>query len=353
MELKIKLAGEFMEQKIGVLGGGSWGTALAVLLANKGLSLDMWLRDESQIADIKLNRENKKYLPNIKLPKELNVTNDIEKTIYNKDVILLSIPTYGVRETLNNVKSFINKDQIIVNVAKGIENDSLLRISEIVKEILPHNRYAVLSGPSHAEEVALDIPTTVVSASIDKYVAEYVQELFFTPSFRVYTNPDIIGVELGGALKNVIALGAGISDGLDYGDNTKAALMTRGIFEMSKLGEKMGANINTFSGLSGIGDLIVTCTSMHSRNRRAGILIGKGKSLDEAVKEIGMVVEGIRTTKSTYRLAEKYNIDMPITEEIYKVLYEGKDVKEAVPDLMVRDKKHEMENIAIDKNINW
>ena len=342
-----------MKQKIGVLGGGSWGTALAVLLANKDMDVDIWLRDKNQISQILLERENKKYLPNIKLPLNINLMDDVEKAIYNKDVILLSIPTHGVRETLKLIKPYINKNQIIVNVAKGIENNSLLRISEISSEILPNNKFSVLSGPSHAEEVALSIPTTVVAASNHKTVAEYVQDLFFTPNFRVYTNPDIIGVELGGSLKNVIALAAGISDGLNYGDNTKAALMTRGIFEMAKLGEKMGANPITFSGLSGIGDLIVTCTSMHSRNRRAGILIGSGKTMDEAIIEIGMVVEGIKTTKSTYELAEKHKIDMPITEELYKVLYEEADVKEAVPHLMVRDRTYEMENIVTDKNINW
>jgi glycerol-3-phosphate dehydrogenase (NAD(P)+) len=342
-----------MSESIGVLGGGSWGTALAILLTNKEYKLDMWVRNEEQVKLMNSLRENKRYLPNIPLPEGLFVSTDLEKTIHNKDVILLSVPTHGVREALNNAKKYIKKNQIIVNVAKGIENDTLLRISEIVNEILPDNDYAILSGPSHAEEVALNIPTTVVSASINKNVAEYIQDLFITPTFRVYTNPDIIGVELGGALKNIIALGAGISDGLNYGDNTKAALMTRGIFEMARLGDKLGANPNTFSGLSGIGDLIVTCTSMHSRNRRAGILIGQGRTLDESVKEIGMVVEGIKTTKSAYKLAQKLNIDMPITEEIYNVLYNNADVKTSVGYLMGRDKKHEMEAIVTDENIEW
>lgn len=342
-----------MEQRIGVLGGGSWGTALSVLLANKDIDVDIWLRNKAQLSQILLDRENKKYLPNIKLPSNINLTDDIEKVVYKKDVILLSIPTHGVREALKQIKPFINPDQILVNVAKGIENNTLLRISQIASEILPNNKFAVLSGPSHAEEVALNIPTTVVAASSNKKIAEYVQDLFFTPNFRVYTNPDIIGVELGGSLKNVIALGAGISDGLNYGDNTKAALMTRGIFEMAKLGEEMGANPITFSGLSGIGDLIVTCTSMHSRNRRAGILIGSGKTMEQAILEIGMVVEGIKTTKSTYELAKKYKIDMPITEELYRVLYEDSDVKMAVQHLMVRDRTHEMENIVKDINLDW
>lgn len=353
MEQKISLAGDKVNQKIGVLGGGSWGTALSILLANKGMDVHIWVRDHKQLSLMTSQRENTKYLPNIELPINLNLNSDIERTIYNKDVILLALPTHSVRETLNNIKPYVQKQQIILNVAKGIENNSLLRISQIVEEILPNNKYAVLSGPSHAEEVGLNMPTTVVAASSEKPVAEYVQDLFFTPNFRVYTNPDVIGVELGGSLKNVIALAAGVSDGLNYGDNTKAALMTRGIFEMAKLGEKMGANPITFSGLTGIGDLIVTCTSMHSRNRRAGILIGTGKSLDQAVKEIGMVVEGIRTTSSTYELAKMHKIDMPITEELYKVLFQGNDVTKAVSHLMVRDRTHEMENIVSEMNTKW
>lgn len=342
-----------MTAKIGVLGGGSWGTALAILLADKGYDVTMWLRDKKQFEQMVELRINQKYLPNIKLPANLKLTLDLEEVNFQKDMILLSVPTHGVREALNNCKAYIKPDQIIVNVAKGIENDSLLRISQIVEELLPNNRYAVLSGPSHAEEVAKNMPTTVVSASKDKVIAKYVQDLFITPSFRVYTNPDVVGVELGGSLKNIIALGAGISDGLNCGDNTKAALMTRGIFEMAKLGEKMGAKLSTFSGLSGIGDLIVTCTSMHSRNRRAGILIGQGMKTDEAIKEIGMVVEGIKTTKSAFKLAKEYNISMPITEEIYDVLYHDMDVKDSISNLMVRDRKHEMEDIVSEEEIIW
>ena len=342
-----------MNAKIGVLGGGSWGTALAIVLANKGYHVSMWLRDKNQFKEMENTRINQKYLPNIKLPPNLKLTLDMEEAIFEKDMILLSIPTHGVREALNNCRRFIKPDQIIVNVAKGIENESLLRISQIVEELLPSNKYAVLSGPSHAEEVAKNMPTTVVSASIDKSVAEYVQDLFITPAFRVYTNPDVIGVELGGSLKNVIALGAGISDGLSCGDNTKAALMTRGIFEMSRLGEKMGAKASTFSGLAGIGDLIVTCTSMHSRNRRAGILIGQGMKTDEAIKEIGMVVEGIKTTKSVFKLSEQYDIVMPITSELYGVLYKDKDVKDSISNLMIRDRKHEMENVVSEKDMIW
>ena len=336
-----------MEKKIGVLGGGSWGSALAILLANKNYQVDMWMRRKDQIEEIRETGFNKKYLPHALFPDNLNVSDDMEKTISGKDIILISVPTHGVREVLNIAKQYIEKDQIIVNVSKGIETESLLRISEIVEEILPENKYAMLSGPSHAEEVAKNMATTVVSASRDKRVAEYIQDVFMTPTFRVYTNPDVIGVELGGSIKNVIALAAGISDGLNYGDNTKAAIMTRGIFEMSKLGVAMGAKAETFSGLAGIGDLIVTCTSMHSRNRRAGILIGEGKSMEEAVEIVGMVVEGIKTTKSVYNLSREYKIDMPITRELYNVLYNGEDVSESVSNLMLRDKKHEMENIVI------
>ncbi len=335
-----------MKEKIGVLGGGSWGTALGVLLANKNQDVTMWVRDEVQCKKMQETRLNEKYLPDLILPEGLNISNDLEKTIEGKDILVLSMSTNGIRDVLGKAKDFIKEDQIIVNVSKGIENNTLLRISEIVKEFLPANKYAVLSGPSHAEEVARDMPTTIVVASEDPEVSEYVQNVFFTPKFRVYTNKDVIGVELGGSLKNIIALGAGISDGLGYGDNTKAALMTRGIIEMARLGEKMGADINTFSGLSGIGDLIVTCTSMLSRNRRAGILIGQGLKLEDAIGEIGMVVEGIKTTNSAYNLAKKYGVDMPITSEIYGVLYEGKDVKESVTNLMLRDKKLEMEYLV-------
>lgn len=333
-------------EKIGVLGGGSWGTALSILLANKGESVDLYVRNEEQFQEMLNLRKNSKYLPNATLPKNLNIVNDLENTILGKNIILLSVPTHGVRGILNSIKGYVKKEQVIVNVAKGIENDTLLRVSEIVKEFLPDNKFVCLSGPSHAEEVALDIPTTVVSSSDDISTAEYIQDVFMTSNFRVYTNPDLIGVELGGALKNIIALGAGISDGIGYGDNTKAALMTRGISEMARLGKEMGASLDTFWGLSGIGDLIVTCTSMHSRNRRAGILIGEGKTTDEAIKEVGMVVEGIKTTKSAYELSKKHNIDLPITKELYKLLYENSDVKESVPNLMGRDKKHEMENLS-------
>ncbi len=339
--------------KIGLIGGGSWGTALAILLSNNNHEVDIWIRDKRQVEQIMELKENKKYLPGVVIPDKIAVTDDISKVIYDKELLVLSTPSHAVREILNVSKELIKKEQVIVNVAKGIENNTLLRISQIVDEILPYNPYAVLSGPSHAEEVVRNMPTAVVVASTEKKTAKYVQDIFMSPYFRVYTSPDVVGVELGGSLKNVIALGAGISDGLNYGDNTKAALMTRGIIEMARLGEKMGANSATFAGLAGIGDLIVTCTSMHSRNRRAGILIGQGQSLEEAVSSIGMVVEGIKTTKSTYELADKNNVIMPITKEIFEVLYGGKDVKNSVVNLMLRDKKHEMEDVLEEQIKDW
>lgn len=332
-----------MSESIGVLGGGSWGTALSILLAKKGVEVDLWVRNEEKASQMSEARESIQYLPGVILPNNINITSSIDKTIKNKDILLLAVPTQAVRNTIEKIKDDIKPGQIIVNVAKGIEVDTLYRISEIVEELIPNSKYAVLSGPSHAEEVAKDIPTAIVVASKYEDVGLYVQEFFMTPKFRVYTNEDVIGVELGGALKNVIALGAGISDGLGYGDNTKAALMNRGIIEIARLGEKMGANSMTFAGLSGIGDLIVTCTSMHSRNRRAGIKIGEGHSMEEASSIVGMVVEGIKTSKSAYNLAKKLDVEMPIVNAIYGVLYKGKDVKNSVINLMLRDKTHEVE----------
>ncbi|MGF7057309.1 NAD(P)H-dependent glycerol-3-phosphate dehydrogenase [Brassicibacter mesophilus] len=342
-----------MQEKIGVIGGGSWGTALAILLAKKGYNIDLWLRDKKQCDDISYTRENVKYLPGVVIPNNISITNDISKAVYKKNVIVSAVPSHAVRDTMKSIKNEISKNQIIVNVAKGIETNTLHRLSEVVSQEIPDVQYAVLSGPSHAEEVAKDIPTTVVVAANKRKIAEYIQDVFMAPKFRVYTNPDVIGVELGGSLKNIIALGAGISDGLEYGDNTKAALMNRGFVEIARMGEKMGANKMTFAGLSGIGDLIVTCTSMHSRNRRAGILIGQGQSLDQAIKSIGMVVEGIKTTKAAYQLSKKLGVRMPITEEIYDVLYQGSNVKNSVTNLMLRDKTHEMEDIISKDDYDW
>ena len=258
---------------------------------------------------------------------------------------MFSAPAQHFRSALDSALPFLKPETVLVNVAKGIEQKSLKRLSEIAFEKLPSARYVVLSGPSHAEEVGMGMPTTVVAASEENELAEYIQDVFMSDSLRVYTNSDVIGVELGGALKNIIALGAGISDGMGYGDNAKAALMTRGITEIARLGVKLGANLGTFSGLTGIGDLIVTCTSMHSRNRRCGIMIGEGMNPAEATQKVGMVVEGIYTTEAAYQLAKSVDVEMPITEQIYRVINENADAREAVKSLMTRQKKHETEEI--------
>lgn len=338
---------------IAVLGAGSWGTALSMVLCSKGHRVNLWTRSEEQYRDMVRTHKNNKYLPDVNLPANLNLHIDLRKSVLNSSAILISVPSQSVREVLQEIKPYLKGDETIINSSKGLEKNTYLTISQVVNGELPNNRFAVLSGPSHAEEVCQNMPTTVVVASKRKNTAELVQDLFITPSFRVYTNPDVIGVELGGALKNVIAFGAGIADGLGFGDNAKAALITRGISEIARLGKAMGANKSTFAGLSGIGDLIVTCTSMHSRNRRAGILIGKGKGLDEVLKEIGMVVEGITTTKVAYELAKKHNVEMPITGEIYNVIYNKGDPKEAVTNLMTRSRKHEIEEIVDSTSMDW
>ncbi|MCT4631741.1 MAG: NAD(P)H-dependent glycerol-3-phosphate dehydrogenase [Firmicutes bacterium] len=327
--------------RISFLGAGSWGTALAYVLSDKDYEIRMWTKEEDHYDSLVKERENVKYLPGIKLNDKIEFYNDIEKALEGTDIVVLAVPSQAVRSVLELAKKYIKENKIIVNVAKGIENGSHMRISQVVADVLPKNKYVILSGPSHAEEVSNNTPTTIVSASDDSEAAELVQDIFMTESLRIYTNPDVIGVEVGGSLKNIIALGAGISDGIGYGDNTKAALMTRGISEMSRLGEAMGGKLDTFGGLSGIGDLIVTCTSMHSRNRRCGIMLGEGLSLDEAIENIGMVVEGAYTVKAAYELSLEYDVDMPITREIYKVLYEGANAKESVLSLMNRRKKDE------------
>jgi glycerol-3-phosphate dehydrogenase (NAD(P)+) len=331
-----------MKDKILVLGGGSWGTSLSILLAKNNKDVFLWVRDLKQLEQIKKNKENKKYLPDIKIPDNLILINDYSEVIKEAKIIVLAIPSQNIRELLKSIKPFLDSKKIIVNLSKGIERSTLKTISEVCKEIIPDNPYVVLSGPSHAEEVARDLPTTIVAASEDRELSKFIQETFNSDTLRVYTNEDVKGVEIGGALKNVIAIASGISDGLGYGDNTKAAIMNRGIIEISRLADKLGANKITFLGLAGIGDLIVTCTSMHSRNRRAGILIGEGKTVEEAVKEVGMVVEGIYTTEAAYKLSEKHKVEMPIVEELYNIIYKGKKAKESVDRLMSRDKKDEL-----------
>lgn len=342
-----------MKRQISVIGAGSWGTAVAMLLANKGYDMKLWVRDKELLDIIKKTGENVTYLPGTVLPPNIDVSADIGYCCSGSETVIIATPSHAMRDMCGKLKPFIKKEQVIVSLTKGIENDTLLRMSEIIRQFAPDNEVAAVSGPSHAEEVAKGIPTAVVASSVKRDVAEYIQDMFMTPAFRVYTNPDIIGVELGGALKNIIALGAGIIDGLGLGDNTKAAIMTRGIVEMARLGESLGARRNTFAGLSGIGDLIVTCTSMHSRNRRAGIAIGQGKSVEEVTGSTRMVVEGIRTTKSAHQLAERQKVEMPITREIYSLIFENADIKNSVMNLAMRSKTHEMEDIAELRGFDW
>ncbi|MCB2306152.1 NAD(P)H-dependent glycerol-3-phosphate dehydrogenase [Clostridium estertheticum] len=327
--------------KVAFLGGGSFGTALSIMLAKKGTSVNIWDRKLSVINDINIKRENIKYLPNITVPSGITAFIDIEEVINDTDIIVLSVPSHVIRNICKMITPYLKQNQIIVSIAKGIEEGSLKRISEVIEEEIPTNPVVILSGPSHAEEVALDIPTTVVVTSKQMEYAMIVQDVFMTNKFRVYTNEDIIGVEIGGAVKNIIALAAGISDGIGYGDNAKAALMTRGMNEIIKIGTRLGGRIETFYGLTGMGDLIVTCTSMHSRNRKAGILIGKGVPMEKACNDIGMVVEGIKAIRAFYELKEKEKVSMPITDVLYKVLFEGKDPKYGVYELMSRNKKSE------------
>ncbi len=327
---------------VAFIGGGSFGTALSIMLAKKGYRVNIWARNESVIEDINLKRENISYLPNIIIPSNVSAFSKLNEAISDSKVVVLSVPSHSIREICLKIKEHINEDVIIVSIAKGIEETSMKRLSEVIEEELPNNPIVILSGPSHAEEVALDIPTTVVVTSKNMKFAKDIQDLFMTNKFRVYTNDDVIGVEVGGAVKNIIALAAGVSDGIGYGDNTKAALMTRGMSEIIRIGLRLGAKQETFSGLAGIGDLIVTCTSMHSRNRKAGMLIGKGYSLEEAIKEIGMVVEGVKACRAFYRLKEELSVSMPITDILYKVLFEKLDPKYGVYELMSRDKKDEI-----------
>lgn len=336
-------------EKIAVIGAGSWGTALAMVLADNGHEVRLWSHNETQVQEINEFHTNTKYLPEISLPETINGYASLSDALNGVETIILAVPTKAIREVLSKIQSVQNTPLTIVHVSKGIEPDSLLRISEMIKEEMQADLLidvVVLSGPSHAEEVSLRHPTTVTVSSSNITAAEKVQDLFINHNFRVYTNPDVIGVEIGGALKNIIALAAGITDGLGYGDNAKAALITRGLAEIARLGTKMGANPLTFSGLTGIGDLIVTCTSVHSRNWRAGNLLGKGQSLDEVLANMGMVVEGVRTTKAAYQLAEKFSVDMPITTALYNVLFNGKNAKDAVDTLMARGKTREMEDLS-------
>lgn len=332
--------------KIGVLGAGSWGIALTELLSGNGHKVTVWSIDEAEIAMLKEHREHKTKLPGVILKEDVLYTTKVEEAVLDADMLVMVVPSPFIRSTAKTIAPFVKKNQLIVNVSKGIEEDTLMTLTEIISEEVPIARVAVLSGPSHAEEVGKHIPTTVVAGSTDKEIASLIQDTFMSDYFRVYTSPDVIGIEIGGALKNVIALAAGIADGLGCGDNTKAALITRGITEITRLGVAMGGKIETFAGLSGIGDLIVTCASKHSRNRNAGYLIGQGKTYKEAMEEVKMVVEGVYSAKAAMALSKKYGIDMPIVECVNKMLFEDLTATEAMKILLGRDKTKEAESLS-------
>lgn len=334
-------------RKIAVLGAGSWGTALSIVLSDNNHDVRLWSHRKEQVDEINEHHTNKRYL-DVTLPEKLRAYHSLEEALKDVEAILVVLPSSAIREIAQKIKSYISDDMLLIHASKGIEPETLKRVSELIYEEIPDFRFrnlVVLSGPSHAEEVALRSPTTVTVASNSLESAEVAQQLFMNDYFRVYTSTDVIGVELGGALKNIIALGAGISDGLGFGDNAKAALITRGLAEITRLATAMGANPLTFLGLCGVGDLIVTSTSQHSRNWRAGHLLGKGKSLDEILSEMGMVVEGVRTTKAAYQLSKKYKVDMPITVGLYDVLFNDKDPKEVVSQLMSRDRREELDKL--------
>ncbi|EOI55144.1 NAD(P)H-dependent glycerol-3-phosphate dehydrogenase [Enterococcus gilvus] len=335
-----------MKQKVAVLGPGSWGTALAQVLAENGHEVKIWGNHEAQIDEINTYHTNRHYLPDLKIPESIKGEKSLKEAVKDADAVLFVVPTKAIRSVAQEFAKVSENKPVIVHASKGLEQDTHKRISEVLTEEIPeahHQGVVVLSGPSHAEEVAVHDITTITAASEEEQLASYVQKLFMNDYLRIYTNPDVIGVETGAALKNIIALGAGALAGLSYGDDAKAAIMTRGLAEISRLGVAMGANPLTFIGLSGVGDLIVTCTSVHSRNWRAGNLLGKGKKLDEVLDNMGMIVEGVSTTKAAKELADSMNVSMPITEMIYDVLYNDKDVRQACRDLMTREGTFENE----------
>ena len=331
--------------RIGILGAGSWGTALAILLHDNGHDVTVWSIHEKEVEMLNTTRRHESKLPGIEIPEGILFTTDMKGTMSDKDVCVLAVPSPFIRSTCQKMKAYVRAGQIIVNVAKGIEESTLYTLTDIIEEEMPYADACVLSGPSHAEEVSRRLPTTCVVSARTRKTAEYLQSVFVSPVFRVYISPDMLGIELGGALKNVIALAAGTADGLGYGDNTKAALITRGIAEIARLGIKMGGKPETFYGLTGIGDLIVTCASVHSRNRKAGYLMGKGYTMQEAMDEVQMVVEGVYSAKAALALAQKYQVEMPIVEQVNKVLFENKNAEEAVKELMIRDKKMESDSV--------
>lgn len=328
--------------KIGMIGAGSWGIALTWLLTNNGHQVTVWSALKDEIRLLQEKHEQTSKLPGVILADSVSFTTSLKEAVKGRDLLVLAVPSPFVRSTAHQLRDVVEEKQIIVNVAKGIEEKTLMTLSEVIEEEIPQAQVAVLSGPSHAEEVGKGVPTTIVAGAKTRSAAEKIQNIFMSPVFRVYTSPDVLGIELGAALKNVVALAAGIADGLGYGDNTKAALITRGITEIARLGTAMGGKRETFFGLSGIGDLIVTCASMHSRNRRAGILIGQGHTMEEAMQEVQMVVEGVYSAKAAMGLAEKYHVSLPIIEQVNQVLFYGKPAADAVGELMLRDKKIEI-----------
>lgn len=343
------------KESIAVIGAGSWGTALAIVLANNRYKVDLLTRTEEHKNEINNQRTNHRYLKEITIPTNITAHTNFSDVLVNKKYVIIVVPSHAMRETARAIKPHISEETIVVHATKGLEVDSHKRMSEIIREeipFLPQEHILVLSGPSHAEEVSLRLPTTVVIAGKSILIAEQVQDLFINSDFRVYTNTDVIGVEIAGALKNIIALGAGLVDGLQFGDNAKAALITRGLAEIARLGIELGANPLTFSGLAGVGDLVVTCTSKHSRNWRAGYMLGQGKNLDTILAEMGMVVEGVKTTKAAYFLSNNKDVQMPITNELYKVLFEHKSPKAAAEDLMGRVKTHEIEEAHLTQVFN-
>lgn len=337
-----------MAQDVVVVGAGSWGTALASVCANNQHRVTMWVRDPKVADEINTRHTNEKYLPSIQLPETIYAETDIQKAVAGKDSVLLVVPSHAMREVVRQIAPYLQPDCLLIHATKGFELDTLKRMSEVItEEVAPEiaERLVVLTGPSHAEEVVRKSPTTIVVASHSDEQAAKAQDLLMSSTFRVYANPDMVGAEIAGALKNIIALGAGMSDGLGFGDNAKAALLTRGLAEIGRLGVKLGANPLTFAGLAGVGDLVVTCTSKHSRNWRAGYLLGQGQDLDTVLKQMGMVVEGVRTTKAAHALALKEQVEMPITHVLYNILFEGLDPRQGVEELMGRGRRLEMEDI--------
>lgn len=336
---------ESMSERIAVIGAGSWGTTLAILLTRKGFQVTLWVHRPEHLEALASERINRQYLPDVPLPDSLRLTGELDEAVARAKFVVLAVPSHAMRPICQQMRPEVRRDQIMINVAKGIENDTLKRMSEVIAEVLglPIRQVASLYGPSHAEEVSREIATAVVAASPSLSTARLVRDLFATEFFRVYSNDDIVGVEVGGSLKNVVAIAAGISDGAGFGDNTKAALLTRALVEITRLGVKMGARPETFAGLSGMGDLIVTCMSRHSRNRYVGEQIGRGKRLEQVLKEMVMVAEGVKTTRSAHQLARKFGVEMPISEAVYQVLFHGKSPHQAVYELMTRDPKEELD----------